>query len=934
MGTDKHKLQVFHLPLGDEHPYVQETYERFPRNPIAGDNVSIGVTTSPSEIAERVWVTWSIEGQVDEHTAQGELVNNEVGYSYWKIGLPSFKQNQRVFYIVHACTEDQLINTEEFDFIVAGWMPVVSMSRYAIINGSLVLDLHLEDHGTSPKIQFSALDRNRLHVSIFGTDNNKVAVDEPNCLFKVIEDSKQSIKLLAGEILIECQRNPFRLKYGSGCKDVFLQEVASTDFLVRGDEILEVRQRFYSPEREAFWGFGERFNSINQRGNQIDIRVYDEYKKQGKRTYIPIPFFISSEGYGVYINSSRYMIFDLNSSQQNQWTYRAELGQDAILEYDLLIGNPKDVISTFVGLTGEVKVPPAWAFGVWISGNNWNSQAMINKIVQRTRELEIPASVLVIEAWSDESTFYIWNDARYDPKPSNKPIRYSDFVFPEDGKWPNPKEMINDLHSRSIRIILWQIPVLKHLEESHIQHDLDVEYAVQNGYCVLEENGEPYKIRPGWFKGGLVLDFTNPQAVDWWFNKRMYLVEELGVDGFKTDGGEHLFGKNLRFSNGQRGDEVWNLYPNLYIKAYHRFLGSCKKDEITFSRAGFTGLQSIPCHWAGDENSSWDAFKTSIIAGITAGASGLFFWGWDLAGFSGDIPSAELYLRSAAMAAFCPIMQYHSEDNARRVPCRDRTPWNIQERTGDECVIPTYRKFANLRMNILPYILTEAMRCQETRLPLMRGLFIEHPEDIQLREYPYQYYFGSQFLIAPVVEPNVKFWHVYLPPGEWYDFWSGDSFKGGRLIEIHAPLDKIPVFSKAGAIIPLNLGSQFTIGSWVRNTPVCTSNLFFKVFPGDLSRYQWADCGSGSISPFEICQIREKKTIKVSYSNNGIEFGLIIVCNNPHQVTLNRVEMTRVEDFDRWKDDPIGKWYWKKDTNELIAKISISEGHRELIVEY
>jgi alpha-glucosidase (family GH31 glycosyl hydrolase) len=352
-------------------------------------------------------------------------------------------------------------------------------------------------------------------------------------------------------------------------------------------------------------------------------------------------------------------------------------------------------------------------------------------------------------------------------------------------------------------VLLWQIPVMKKLDEPHAQHDADEVYIVEKGYCVHDADGQPYRVRPPWFRGSLVLDVTNPDAVRWWLSKRAYLLDELGVDGFKTDGGEHLWGRDLCFADGRRGDELWNLYPNLYVSAYHRFVQKKRHgDGVTFSRAGFTGAQATPCHWAGDENSTWEDFRCSLLAGLNAGISGLPFWGWDLAGFSGEVPSAELYLRAAAMSVFCPIMQYHSEYNEHRLPCRDRTPWNIAERTGEPAVIEIYRHFAQLRMQLLPYIEAEAAHCVATGEPLIRALFLDWPEDLLAWKIADQYCFGRALLVAPVVEPGVTQRRLYLPAGKWEDFWDGTHLAGGQWVTRPAPLDIVPVYRSLDAYWP------------------------------------------------------------------------------------------------------------------------------------
>src|SRR5262249_36295087 len=258
-------------------------------------------------------------------------------------------------------------------------------------------------------------------------------------------------------------------------------------------------------------------------------------------------------------------------------------------------------------------------------------------------------------------------------------------------------------------------------------------------------------------------------------------------------------------------------YPLHYVAAYHEFAKAHRGEALTFSRAGFTGAQRYPAHWAGDENSTWDAFRHSILAGLSAGISGIPFWGWDIGGFSGEIPSAELYLRAAAMSAFCPIMQYHAEFNEHRLPRRDRTPWNIQERTGDTKVIPTYRFYANVRMSLMPYLLAEAAHCVISGEPMMRALCLTYPDDTITRNYRYQYLFGRDLLIAPVFQPAIGSQAVYLPAGEWYDLWSGEALGGHRVIQRTAPLDRIPVFVRGSAALPLYLPEGKQIGDFVGN---------------------------------------------------------------------------------------------------------------------
>jgi alpha-glucosidase (family GH31 glycosyl hydrolase) len=363
--------------------------------------------------------------------------------------------------------------------------------------------------------------------------------------------------------------------------------------------------------------------------------------------------------------------------------------------------------------------------------------------------------------------------------------------------------MADELHARDIRLHLWQIPLLKMRPHPSGQLAADAAAAIRESVLISEPAPDgisrPYRNRGWWFPLALMPDLTDERAARWWTEKRRYLVDEIGVDGFKTDGGEHAWGAELRYLDGRRGDEKNNGFPVAYAAAYGELLRSAGKAPVTFSRAGFTGSQAHGAFWAGDENSTWDAFRWSLIAGLSAAASGIVYWGWDIAGFSGEIPSSELYLRAMAASVFVPIMQYHSEFNHHRTPSRDRTPWNIAERTGDERVLPIVRGLVALRERLIPYLAEQARIAIATDRPLMRPLFFDHPDEPQVWRGAPQWMLGDWLLVAPVVEEGADGRAVYLPRGAWIDVWTGERVDGGAEVDVDAPLDRVPVFAKADA---------------------------------------------------------------------------------------------------------------------------------------
>jgi alpha-glucosidase (family GH31 glycosyl hydrolase) len=860
----KKSFELIHRPFGNHHPYESGADERSPRYPYPHDPVELGVLTRPIGAAQKVtasfWiaehpdqvessvfsftksipaeVAFTEDGHLSEAAARSGLV---VGVDRWRVSLPAFPAGAKVCYRLTAEIGDEHHTSQVYAYTVR---KVISLDEVVdIFQGQDAFMFELQN--------LKEESRGYLYLNAVSEDHLQVEAGHGDCpelenseLVRFVTPPEVGFNQNIGNIRLQVDGGKFNLRIFNR-DHLILQGMKAPQLVLGDDETVEaVVFSFDSPPDEGFYGFGERFNAINQRGQKLDVRVHEQYKNHGLRTYLPMPLFISSQGYGLMVQTLRYSLFDLAHNDPGRWTLHTELGEQKQMIIDILLGDRSqllDIVTRLNTLTSLPALPPDWAFGLWISGNEWNTQARVDEIVKQNEKHEIPTSVIVLEAWSDENTFYIWNDAQYTAKLGEEPFHYTDFDFPPEGMWPDPKGLVADLHKKGVRVLLWQIPVLKVNEDNHTQLANDKEYMLENAFCVQEADGRPYHIRPFWFHDGLLMDFTHPQGVDWWMGKRTYLLTEIGIDGFKTDGGEHIWGRDLVFADGRKSDEIWNQYPNLYAGAYYQFARKYKSDAITFSRAGFTGAQAFPCHWAGDENSTWEAFQHSIFAGLNAGISGIAFWGWDFAGFSGEIPTAELYLRATAMATFCPIMQYHSEYNHHRQPFNDRTPWNIAERTQTPEVLSIFRFFARLRMNLLPYILHTARQSALTGLPMMRVLCLAYPQDEMASEYPIQYLFGDSLLVAPIVEPGLSEIEVYLPEGDWYSFWDGKFFQGGATYNLMTSLAKIPVFVRSNSLLPLNLNDTYALGCDVGNQTTAYERLCFMFYPATSGNYTWHD---------------------------------------------------------------------------------------------
>lgn len=581
-------------------------------------------------------------------------------------------------------------------------------------------------------------------------------------------------------------------------------EIESEEWLINSTgQAQKVRFAISIPAESKLIGFGERFHSIVQNGELVDAVVYEEYKGQGHRTYLPTPFAIAvGANFGFHVATSKNSRFDIAHRNPEKIYIEVDWsGAPGPLEVKGYFGSPSQVLLAHLKEVGLPEAPPEWSYDLWLSSNEWNTQERVEAEIDAAQKMGIDGGVVVIEAWSDESTFTVFRDAQYSSTDGEVGLSAADISYPADGAWPNPKQMIETLHQDGFKLVLWQIPVIKERGEDGSQAQVNWDYALAHNHVIRDEEGKPYLVRGFWFRDGLLPDLTDPQTRAWWTEQRRYLVEDLGVDGFKTDGGEHAWGSNLQYKDGSTGIDKNNLFAKFYAQAFHELFASLGREPLTFSRAGFTGSQKYPAFWAGDENSTWRAFRASINAGITASASGFFFWGWDIGGFSGEIPTAELYLRSTAMSVFTPIMQIHSEFNHHKAPSNDRTPWNIAARYSDPTISERFTHFYQARKKLIPYLIKEGKAAIESGRPLMAGLFFDYADDPEIWKVEHQFMCGRSILVAPVTEEGVTTSRVYLPHGQWKDFWSDELHVGGRWIEIDAPLDRIPAFVKEGASI-------------------------------------------------------------------------------------------------------------------------------------
>jgi alpha-glucosidase (family GH31 glycosyl hydrolase) len=851
-GNPAENIIFKHIPCGFENPYRKENYERLPNHPEEGDEVVLNLVVEPIDNNKAVYAVYRVGPR--EYKKEMKLSDGGGAGGHYTVSIGAFDYMDTICYRFTAGEKEEG-ESETYSFAVRKWLGT------GALRGALQ-----EEH--SIIMQFEGLKGSSKYINL------RIRNDTGKAMKLEIYQSSESLQVF-GKGKYRLFFEAFELEADAGGSYIYinglegkrLMEIDLDGFiemLCDGEGIIhKLRYNFSMDEHERFFGMGERYSSIQFKGQTLDCYVYNQYRDQGLRTYMPMPFTISSRGFGIYLDTSLYSVFKFGTKVGNLLQIEAELKdtEDEATLY-LFFGPPKEVTAGFSQLTGRPSMVPKWSLGPWMSSNNWDSQREVISQAGLTDKYGIPATALVIEQWSDEATFYIFNDAQYDVKDGRNPLSYNDFIFEEWGRWPDPKAMVDYLHEKGIRVLLWQAPVMKYMDGiSHGQRDEDERTMLSMGYHVRKADGSPYRVPYyEWFKGSLIPDFTNKDAAAWWLKKREYLLTEIGIDGFKTDGGECIYGSDTVFHDGSTGGEMRNLYPNLYIKTFYDYANSqVEGGTVTFSRAGFTGAQAIPMHWAGDERSTFEAFRASIRAGLSSGMSGIIFWGWDIGGFNGEIPSAELYIRSSQMAAFCPVMQYHAE--TRGEYNRDRTPWNIAERRNCPEVIDIFRKYANLRMNLLPYLYNEASICVTSGVPMMRSMFLEYPSDMECIDDTSQYFLGSDLLCAPVIYEGDRGRDVYLPEGSWSELITGVERCGGKTLFVNAALEDMPVFIREDSIIPLNLDESLELCRSVGNNLREYKNMVFLVYVRNRKCLEFTDDLGNNIF---ICAAREYDMVKIT----------------------------------------------------------------------
>jgi alpha-D-xyloside xylohydrolase len=509
---------------------------------------------------------------------------------------------------------------------------------------------------------------------------------------------------------------------------------------------------------EKIFGMGESFTRLDKRGQHVVAYLRDAMGAQNRLQYKAVPFFLSSRGYGMFVHTSAPVTFDVGAEYDAHHTIYSG---DELLDLFVFLGEPKDVVSEYTALTGRSPVPPLWSFGLWMSRITYNSEAQVRDVARKLREYRIPADVLHLD------TGWFETDWRSDYRFSA--TRFSD-----------PAAMIRDLKKVGLRVSLWQYPYFT--AKNPLWREI-----VDRGYHVRDEGGRlPAE--------DAVLDFSNPDAVRWYQGKLAGLLA-LGVGAIKADFGENAPATGV-YHSGRTGWYEHNLYPVRYNDAVYDVTKRTTGDGIIWARSAWAGSQRYPLHWGGDAENTNQAMAAELRAGMSLGLSGFSFWSHDVGGFVNRAPR-DLYRRWLAFGVLTSHTRTHGAP--------PREPWEY-----DSAFVVDFRRAVELKYALMPYVWAQAQLASARGHPMLRSLFFEYPDDATSWLIEDEYLFGSDLLVAPLLENDATQRHVYLPPGKWIDYQTGRAYDGARWHDIVAGQIPIVLLVRDHTVIPHAAVAQST----------------------------------------------------------------------------------------------------------------------------
>lgn len=595
---------------------------------------------------------------------------------------------------------------------------------------------------------------------------------------------------------IQINKNPWRIVLKDKAGRILSQTAALSDadstqvkytpfcFVKRGsDNARRINPVFTLTADEMIFGCGESATGLNKAGQKVNLFVTDPQGPETDQMYKPIPFFMSNRGYGMFMHTSAPVTCDFGATYIG--LNKMFMG-DENLDLFVFFGEPKDILDEYTDLVGKPGMPPLWSFGTWMSRITYFSEKEGYDVAANIRKNKYPCDVIHFDTG--------WFDVDWQ----------CDYKFSEN-RFQNPQQMLKDLRSQGFHVCLWQLPYFTP-KNRYFSELIEKDMYVKNG------NGElPYE--------DVVLDFSNPETVKWYQDKLAGLLN-IGVSAIKVDFGEAA-PLNGIYASGKSGWYEHNLYPVRYDMAVSEITKKLHNENIMWARAAWAGSQRYPLHWGGDAATTNTGLLGTLRAGLSFGLSGFSFWSHDMGGFVKSTPE-DLYCR------WIPFVFLTSHTRAHGAPPTE--PWLYDSKRVQD----VFRKSAEMKYRLMPYVYAQAKECTEKGLPMLRALFVEFPDDPGAWKVDDEYLFGSQILVAPLLEFGMTGRTVYLPEGKWIDYQTEKVYEGGWH-RIEAGSLPIIMLVRDGSVLPhLKLAQSTAEMDW--------SKMSLKVYSADKKQAEGLVC--------------------------------------------------------------------------------------------
>jgi len=581
------------------------------------------------------------------------------------------------------------------------------------------------------------------------------------------EDNLITIK--SGDLSLEITKKPWSMTYKrdgkvltkSTGKDLAIMKTDwKGDAYDKGDLTdTYMRQQLSIGVGELLYGTGERFTPFVKNGQSIDIWNADGGTST-EQAYKNIPFYISNKGYGVLVNHPENVSMELGTEMVTKAEFSVE---DGYLDYFLFGGESmKDVLVAYTDVTGKPSLPAPWTFGLWLSTSfttNYD-EATVMSFIDGMLDRGIPLRTFHFDCfWMKE---FHWSDFAWDER-----------VFPD------PAGLLKRIKEKGLNICVWI--------NSYIgQESALFEEGMEKGYFIKRPTGEVWQWDM-WQPGMAIVDFTNPEAYKW-FQDKLEVLMDMGVDCFKTDFGERI-PTDVVYFDGSDPKKMHNYYTYLYNKCVYELLERKrgKGEAVLFARSATVGGQKFPVHWGGDCWSDYESMEESIRGGLSLMMSGFGYWAHDIGGFE-NTSTADVYKRWVAFGLLSSHSRLHGSSSYR-------VPW-----VYDDEAVDVVRFFTRLKAKLMPYLYEAAIYANKTGIPMMRSMVLEFTEDKNCSYLDKQYMLGDSLLVAPIFnEEGIA--EYYLPEGKWTNFFTGEAREGGKWYTEECGYLDIPLWVKENSIV-------------------------------------------------------------------------------------------------------------------------------------